>query len=108
MYYAKREKYDYTLSASFISTLLISLNLITILLMLDYYEVLEAFSTATIVFLTILIWFLNYFIVVRKESFLKKNFVEDKKGGLLVIAYIILTGVLVFAAAKLNRDRIIG
>lgn len=107
MFYAKREKHNHLQSTSFLSTVLISLNLITVFLTLNYLGLVQIVNPIVIGFSMIMLWMLNYYLIIRKEVFLNQDFEEDKNGGILVCCYIILSFLLVFIVAHLNRERIL-
>ena len=102
-----KEKSNYTLSASFVSTVLISINLMSVYFLLEYLDLLPFIpSKYYIAVFMIILWIINYYGIVRKEEFLKFNFRKDKKGGILIILFMIATAVLFISIANLNREKI--
>lgn len=103
-----KEKGNYSLSASFVSTVLISINLMTIYFLFEYLNMFPfTLSKSYIVVFMILIWIFNYYGIVRKEEFLECDFGKDKKGGVLVIIFIIATALFFILIANLNREKIL-
>lgn len=49
---------------------------------------------------------LNYYLFIKRRSFLDYNFKTDRKGGLLVIIYMIFTVTSFILVANENRSRI--
>ena len=104
---SKFEKGDYTISTSIVSTVLISINLITIYFLLEYNEILILkLNKGIIISFIVLVWVLNYFLIVKKEKFLEFNFTKDKKGGYLIVAFILLTAFASITVANYNRGKI--
>ncbi|GAA4079395.1 hypothetical protein GCM10022389_26780 [Flavobacterium cheonanense] len=106
MFYAIREKHNNILSTSFLSTLLISLNLIAVFLTLNYLGLVQIVNPIIIASSMVILWVLNYYLIIQKKAFLNQDFKEDKNGGILVCCYILFSFLLVFIVAKLNRERI--
>lgn len=52
------------------------------------------------------VWLLNYFLFVRQEEFLKKNFKNDLLGGILVVAYLVLLLTLLIIQGKISRGEL--
>jgi hypothetical protein len=104
---SKYESGNYTFTTSIISTLLISINLMTIYFLLEYNKILnlKLNKVLTVAFM-ILVWMLNYFLIVKKEKFLEFNFTKDKKGGYLIVAFILLTAFISINVANYNRKKI--
>lgn len=104
---SKFESGNYTISTSVISTVLISINLMTIYFLLEYNEILILeLSKGIVVTFMILVWALNYFLIVEKEKFLEFNFTKDKKGGYLIVAFILLSAVASITVGNYNRKKI--
>lgn len=102
-----KEGSNLLLTTSFVSTVMISINLITIYFYFNYKDLLSAIPNKYyIIGFMILIWGINYFFIIKKEDFLKRNFNKDKKEGTLVIVYIILTAFFAIVAANYNREKI--
>jgi hypothetical protein len=109
MYYkdSKYEKGNYTISTSLVSTLLISINLMTIYFLLEYNEILVLkLNKGIVVAFMVLVWVLNYYLIVKKENFLKLGFKKDKSGGFIIVAFIFLTAFGVITVGNYNRQKI--
>lgn len=102
-----KEKANFSLSASFVTTVLISVNLISIYFLFFYLNMLvEIPNKFYIIIFMVLLWIFNYFFIIKKEKFLNYNFQKDKKGGYVIVIYIILTAVFAIMIANKNRERI--
>ncbi|KQO32742.1 hypothetical protein ASF10_19995 [Flavobacterium sp. Leaf82] len=103
-FYEKNENANFTLSASFVSTVLLAVNLITIFLFLNFYDIVTFIPDIKYLITSLIcLWAFNYFFIVKKERFLEQNFEKDKTGGMCVVLYIILTFTFAFLMAKFNR-----
>jgi hypothetical protein len=49
---------------------------------------------------------INHYFFVKTKRFFNYNFQKDRKGGFLVVAYIIFSLILVLIVGQYNRDRI--
>ncbi|WP_412464397.1 hypothetical protein [Flavobacterium mekongense] len=104
---SKYESGNYTFTTSLVSTLLIFTNILTIYFLLEYNEILILkLNKGIVIAFMALVWVLNYYLIVKKEKFLEFNFTKDKKGGYLVIAFILLTAVASITVANYNREKI--
>jgi hypothetical protein len=104
---SKYESGNYTVSTSLVSTVLISINLITIYFLLEYNEILILkLNKGIVIVFMVLVWALNYFLIVKKEKFLEFNFTKDKKGGYLIVTFILLTAFASITVANYNREKI--
>lgn len=102
-----KEKSNFSLSASFVTTVFISINLMSIYFLLDYLDiVVQIPNKFYIVIFMVLIWIFNYFFIVKKEDFLNHNFQKDRTGGFIIIGYIILTALFFIVVANLNRSKV--
>lgn len=107
MFYKKYEKRNLLFSTSFVTALLISINLMTIYFLLEYLQVLPSVANKYyIVAFMILVWGINYYGIVKKGNFLTYNFKEDKKGGYAVVLIMIVTFLLAVSVGNLNREKI--
>ena len=74
MFYKQFEKEThYSFSTSIVSTILLYINLLSfyfLLVCLDFIA--DFFNKYTIVLFMLIIWLCNYFLLVRKEEFLKQ------------------------------------
>ena len=104
---SKYESGNYTFTTSLVSTLLIFINILTIYFLLEYNEILILkLNKGIVIAVMALVWVLNYYLIVKKEKFLEFNFTKDKKGGYLVMAFILLTAVASIIVANYNREKI--
>ncbi|MDN3672411.1 hypothetical protein QWY99_04990 [Flavobacterium branchiarum] len=79
----------------------------TLYFLLDYLNLaIEITNKFYIVIFMVLVWFLNYFYIIKKEDFLKYDFQKDKRGGFIIVVFIALTVLLFVLVANLNRDKI--
>lgn len=109
MFYEKFEKENVVIYTLAFSTVLIGLNLITIYLFLNFYDIITQIPSKTLgITLIIFLGLCNYFFVLKNKIFLEQNFEKDRKGGVYVVIYIILTFSFTFLMAKFNRERILG
>jgi UDP-N-acetylmuramyl pentapeptide phosphotransferase/UDP-N-acetylglucosamine-1-phosphate transferase len=54
----------------------------------------------------VIIYIINYFFFIKKEKFLNQNFTKDKKGGFLIVLYIILLVITFIIGANKNHEKI--
>lgn len=102
-----KEKANFSLSASLVTTVLISINLMTIYFLLDYLDIIvQILNKFYVVIFMTLVWMINYYGIVRKEKFLTYSFQKDKRGGFMVVGVIILTAFLAILVCNLNREKI--
>ena len=94
---------------SCVSTILIYFNLMTIYVLLVYWDLVAEIITGKYYSLIpmAIIWLFNYFLFVRSEIFLKYNFRKDVKGGILIGFYIFITAASSIAVANYNREKIL-
>jgi len=108
MFYKRYEKGNFTFSTSVVSTVLITINLMTLYLLLNYLDFLPDIPNKLfVVFFLMLIWIVNYFGIVRKEAFLRQNFRTDKTGGYLVVGVIIFTATFAIVVGAMNREKVL-
>jgi amino acid transporter len=106
-FYQKYESANLTFTTAIISSLIISLNLLTFIFVLNYFEIGADFLTnSKVLILMLFIIILNYYRFVKQENFLKLEFKQDLKGGFAVITVFILTLIFVIAIGALNRNKI--
>ena len=90
-----------------LSTVVIGINILTIAAILAYFEVLEMFSNKNeVILVMILLWLFIYYVIIQKKCFLEYNFKKSKRGGVLVMLYILITLILFLIVAFYNRDKI--
>ena len=86
------------------SSLLISINLISLYGLMKLKSIIPKFSNYTVaVFILLVIFFINYYFFIRKKAFLKYNFRNDFLGGMVILIYILLSILLFVYTATLNR-----
>lgn len=94
-------------SVTAVSTTILCFNLITLYFLLNYFGLLPIVTNKLIMILFMVsVGWINHYIFVRKRTFLKYDFKNDNKGGFLIVAYIILSFILVLIVGQLNRERI--
>lgn len=59
-----------------------------------------------IVLIILIIYTINYYLFIKPMRFLNQNFSKDKKGGFLIILFIIALVFLLIIEANKNRDKI--
>jgi len=102
-----KEKDNLAFSTSISATTFVTINLFTVFAVLDYYNIVTFLMNKYIgLLITFILWITNYLFFVRKKEFLKYNFKKDKKGGWMIILYIILTFLSFIYIANLNRNKI--
>lgn len=102
-----KEKSNFTLTASLVSTVLISINLMSVYFLLEYLDVFPFIPNKYyIITFMIIVWVFNYYGIVRKEEFLKFNFIKDKKGGWLIVLYFIISISFSIFIGNLKREKI--
>lgn len=106
MFYKNRMKETQMLLfyTTVLSSLLISFNILSIMEFLNVWQLTDfQINKWHILFGALLLNLFNYYFVIRKELFLKYNFKNSIKGGLLVILYIILTAIFTILSANSYR-----
>ena len=63
-------------------------------------------SSLGIILFAFTLWILNYYLFIKEEKFLKKNFKNDKIGGALIVIYIIALITLLIVLGKLHRSEL--
>jgi hypothetical protein len=59
-----------------------------------------------VVLYMILVGVINYFFFIKNKKFLEYSFSENKKGGYLILAYILFIAIVFVVLANINRARI--
>jgi Na+/proline symporter len=98
-------------STSLVSSLVLFVILITIFGFLYFFQKNQAPSFSSndnlkTVLIMLIIHVINYFLFIKPQNFLRKDFRKDKKGGFLVILFIIIVAFLFVIVANRNRDKI--
>ncbi|KYH04739.1 hypothetical protein REB14_08535 [Chryseobacterium sp. ES2] len=100
-------EFEALFSATAVSTTLISINVITLIGLVGFFYNIQLIpSTKYIVLGILLTGILNHLLFVRAQKFLNYNFQKDKKGGVLIIAYIIISASFTFIVGNYNRKKI--
>lgn len=87
--------------------------IVTIYLMSIYQLVLlltsfiDKLSTEILISLGIVLWSVNYFLIIRKKTFFNYQFKKDKKGGILIVLFLFLTIIGFLILANINRSKIL-
>lgn len=91
-----------------VSTVLIFINLFTILGLLDHFDIITfSINKYTSAISLVVIGLINYFLFVRQKQFLNYNFERSRKGDVWVIMYFILTIMIFIAIAKQHRMKVL-
>ncbi|RZK39957.1 MAG: hypothetical protein EOO90_16975 [Pedobacter sp.] len=94
-------------SATAVSTTILCVNLITIYLFTNYFGLtLVVTNKLIIVSFMVAVGYVNHYFFVRERRFLRYDFQKDRKGGFLIVAYIIFTFMLALIVGKYNREKI--
>ena len=102
-----KEKDSLLLSTSFSATALIGINLLSVIFLLDYFDIVKVFNSEySSLILMAIVWFVNYYFFIKDGKFLQYNFKKDIKGGLIIILYVFVTFFSMFYIIKLNRSKL--
>lgn len=94
-------------SATAVSTTILCFNLIAIYLLVNYLGLIPIVTNKLIMVLFIVtVGCINHYFFVRERKFLSYDFQKDRKGGFLIVAYIIFTLILVLIVGQYNREKI--
>lgn len=94
-------------SATAVSTVIVSFILLFLHGVANYFDLLPMFTNKYYAaFFMIVIGFINHYLFVRGRTFLNYGFQKDKKGGILIVSFIIAFGILFIVFTNINRDRI--
>ena len=94
-------------SATAVSTTIISINLVSLYGIADYFDVVAALENKYyVMFIMVIIGCINHYFFVREKKFLNCDFQKDKKGGVLIVAYLFALGILFTTLANINREKI--
>ena len=58
------------------------------------------------VLILVVLYFLNYFVLLKNNKFKRYDFKKSKEGGIMIIIYILVMVVTFIYLANLNRDKI--
>jgi hypothetical protein len=107
MFYKRYEKTNLTITTSIISSLVLALNIMSLIFILNYFDLIPNFPNIAVVALFMfIIWFINYNTFVKNEKFLNFEFKKDKKGGYIVVIVFVITAFLSIYIGNLNRNKI--
>jgi hypothetical protein len=94
-------------SATAVSTTILCFNLIAIYLLANYFGLIPIITNKLIMVLfMVTVGCINHYFFVRERKFLSYDFQKDRKGGFLIVAYIIFTLMLVLIVGQYNREKI--
>lgn len=94
-------------AATAVSTVVLSFHLIALYIVANYFGLLPIVTNKLIMVLfMVTIGCINHYCFVRERNFLNYDFQKDIKGGFLIVAYIILSLILVLILAQFNREKI--
>ncbi|MFC0262376.1 hypothetical protein [Fontibacter flavus] len=94
-------------SATAVSTTTLSINVFSFYGVLDYFDLVPTLENKYITILIMLIFgWINHYFFVRERKFLNYGFQKDKKGGFLIVAYLILSVFFAVTEAQFNRKKI--
>jgi amino acid transporter len=94
-------------SATAVSTTIISINLFSLYGIADYFDVVTALENKYYaMFIMVIIGCINHYFFVREKKFLNYDFRKDRKGGYLIVLYIILSALFAFTEGQYNREKI--
>ncbi len=94
-------------SSTAVSTTILCFNLITIYLLVNYFGLIPIVTNKLIMVLfMVTVGCINHYFFVRERKFLNCDFQKDRKGGFLIVAYIIFTLILVLIVGQYNREKI--
>ena len=107
MFYKRFEKSNFTITTSIVSSLVLIINLMSLVFILNYFDLVSNFpSKIVLILFMIFVWFMNYKLFVKKEKFLDFNFKKDKKGGYVVVSVFVITALLSIYIGNQNRVKI--
>lgn len=90
-----------------VSTLLLCFNFITIYFVVNYFNFVPIVTNEFhMVLFMVIVGCINYLFFIKGRKFLNDDFQKDRKGSVLIIAYIIFTFSLSLFVGQLNRERI--
>jgi hypothetical protein len=92
------------------STFIVYFSILTIISFIDFYffdvfDLIVPNKILVIIYMSI-IGILNYRYFIKDKNFLEKNLKIDKKGGYLIILFILFNGVSLIYFANKNREKI--
>lgn len=90
-----------------VSSAIVCFHLIGVYLLLNYFGLIPIIMNRLyIAFLMLSVGFINYFFFIREKKFLKYGFEKDRKGGVLIVTYLLLLCVICIFIGNKNRERI--
>lgn len=92
------------------STLIVYFSLLTILSFVDFYyfKILDLINqnSISVILNMFIIGIINYVYFIKDKKFLEKGFKTDKKGGYIIILFIVLNSICLVYFANKNREKI--
>lgn len=93
---------------SIVSALVIQINLISLYFALELIELVPSIpSKYFVILLGIIIFILNYYLIVKEKKFLNYSFNKGKLGGIFTIGIFILTAAFAITVANIHRAKIL-
>ena len=94
-------------SALAVSTTIVSINLITLYVVANYFGLMPIVTNKLHMVLSMLaVGFINYHFLIKRRRFMNYRFLKDRKGGILIIVYILFTFLINFYTGQYNREKI--
>ncbi|PAM92259.1 hypothetical protein B4N84_25990 [Flavobacterium sp. IR1] len=98
-------------STSIASTLFLYLNIFVVFGLIDFFKISPSVNLGDnyifwILFFMFILWVINYYLLIKPRDFLRKGFKKDKKGGVLILFFVFMLGVLFVIGANKNREKI--
>lgn len=95
-------------SATAVSTTVISINLLTLYFVANYFDWLSVpINKYGVAIFIISAGLANHYFIVKRRKFLNYSFQKDRKRGYYVILYFITTALFAFAIGSYNREKIL-
>ena len=102
-----KEKHYLQFSVTIVSTLLVFLLFFTIYTLLTYLDILKMYSNKYLtLILASIVGISNYCFFIHSKKYLEYNFKKDKKGGMIIILFIVFMIMMFVIVANLNRAKI--
>lgn len=94
-------------SVTAVSSTVLCFNLITIYFLINYSGFIPIVTNKLVMVLFMAsVGCFNHYFIVKSKAFFNYNFQKDRKGGFLVVCYIIFSLIIVLIVAQYNRNRI--
>lgn len=100
------------ISTSLASTFFLYFTLYTIMELMYFFKVSSSVNLGVnykiwILSFMFILWFLNYYLFIKPREFLRQDFKKDKKGGVLLVLFLVLLGFLFILGGNKNREKIL-